>query len=140
MHITLVSIGKTKSAPCATLEDEYAKRIAGRFDFERKYLRNEKEMVEHLAGTKASVILLDEHGSVSTSHEFAQQLERYATQTNDLVFVIGDAAGFPPEVRALDTDMMALSEMTFPHEIARVLFIEQLYRAQTILEGHPYHK
>ena len=140
MRLTLLSIGKTKSQACAALEDEYAKRISGRFSFERNYVRNAKELVAALRQTKATVMLLDEHGSVSTSHEFAQQLERYSTQTNDLIFVIGDAEGFPDEVREFNADMMALSEMTFPHEIARVMLIEQIYRAQTILDGHPYHK
>lgn len=140
MNITLLSIGKTQSSQLQALEEEYAKRIRGRFTFTRQYVKNEKELLAALNTTSARVILLDENGSVMNSREFAQYMES-ATQTGkDMVFVIGDAAGFPQQIRALNADMIAISEMTFPHEVARVLLIEQLYRAQTILDGHPYHK
>lgn len=140
MQITLLSIGKTKSQPCSELEDEYIKRIRGRFSCERVYVKNEKECLEHLHNHKGCIVLLDEHGSVMNSREFASFIDRTSQIHQHIVFVIGSAEGFPPAIRDIDADVIALSEMTFPHEIARVLLLEQLYRAQTIIEGHPYHK
>jgi len=140
MNITLLSIGKTKNTHCAALEDEYAKRIGGRMQFSRRYVKNAKELLSILQKTAGTIVLLDENGSVMNSREFAAYVEKELHTIQDMTFVIGDAEGFPPEVRAINADMLALSEMTFPHELARVLFIEQLYRAQTILDGHPYHK
>ncbi len=140
MNITILSVGKTKSQHIAALEDEYVKRISGRFSCTRQYVKNEKELVGALASVRGVIVLMDEHGSLMTSREFASYLERQALGTQHLVFVIGDAAGFSEEVRAFDADVVALSEMTFPHEIARAMLCEQIYRAQTILDGHPYHK
>lgn len=140
MKFTLLSIGKTRSKACAELEDEYARRITGRFTVERTYVKNEKELLEALSKTKATIVVLDEHGSVMNSREFAQHLDALTRTTAHIIFVIGDAEGIPEALRAYDHDVMALSEMTFPHEVARVLLLEQLYRAKTILDGHPYHK
>lgn len=140
MQITILSIGKTKSAACAALEEEYAKRIVGRFSCTRLYVKNEKELLEQLNKHRGTVVLCDEHGSLMNSREFAEYLEGQSHATHHLLFVIGDAAGFSEQVRAVDSDILALSELTFPHEIARVLLLEQLYRAQTIVDGHPYHK
>lgn len=139
MKITLLSVGKTRSNECAALEDEYAKRIRGRFEFTRQYVKNDKELiaaVEHAKG----VILLDEHGKQLNSHDFAEYVSKKGQQFGELTFVMGDAEGIPGELKDSVQERMGLSELTFPHEIARVMFCEQLYRAQTIIEGHPYHK
>lgn len=144
MKISILSIGKTKSAACAALEDEYRKRLSGWFRCEELYVKNKKEFVQRVqtfhGASNTSLLLLDEHGSLMTSREFAEFLERSTQTVKHLVFVIGDAQGFPDEVRELRVESIALSEMTFPHEIARVILMEQLYRAKTIVEGHPYHK
>lgn len=140
MKITLLSVGKTRSRECAGLEDEYAKRIRGHFSFQRQYVKNNAELIRaanHVAGT---LVLLDEQGTSMTSYEFAQFIQARANQGQDMTFVIGDAPGLPRELRDNTSQVVALSAMTFPHEIARVLFIEQIYRVQTILAGHPYHK
>lgn len=140
MKLTVLSIGKTRSQELAKLEDEYAKRIRGRFLCERVYVKHPSELSDYLAKAQAEVILLDEHGPVMTSREFAQHLDTLSRNTKHVVFVVGTDIGFPDDVRALGADQLAVSEMTFPHEVVRVLLLEQLYRAQTILDGHPYHK
>lgn len=139
MKITLLSVGKTRSKECATLEDEYAKRIRGRFEFVRQYVKNDKELIAAAEQAKG-VILLDEHGKQLDSHDFSSYIESKGQQFGELTFVMGDAAGIPEELKGAVQERIGLSELTFPHEIARVMFCEQLYRAQTIIEGHPYHK
>lgn len=140
MQITILGIGKTNLKECAALEAEYGKRIRGRFSFTTKNVKNEKEFIAEVRDHKGVVVLMDENGSVMNSREFAGFLENRLKTGEHILFVIGDAAGLPQELRDIPADMMALSEMTFPHDIARVLLTEQIYRAQTILEGHPYHK
>jgi 23S rRNA (pseudouridine1915-N3)-methyltransferase len=140
MRITILSVGKTRSEECLTLENEYAKRIRGRFTCERVTVKNNEQLVEKLVHIEGAVLLCDERGSTFSSREFAQALDQLSRTEKEVTYVIGGAEGIPPEARAHARDIIALSEMTFPHEFARVMLLEQLYRAQTILEGHPYHK
>jgi len=102
----------------------------------------EKEADILLSALKPSdeVILLDEHGKEYRSTEFASFLEgRMARGGRDIVFVVGGAYGFSERVRSRADGQMSLSKMTFSHQMVRVLFVEQLYRAFTILKGEPYH-
>lgn len=142
MRITLHSIGKTKNPHYAALEDEYARRLQGYHQLERRYYKNEAEMERAFSGNAISgaIILMDEHGSLMNSREFSSQMESIGQEYGQLHCIIGDAEGLPAFVRDIATDIIALSEMTYPHECARVLLLEQLYRAATIRAGHPYHK
>jgi 23S rRNA (pseudouridine1915-N3)-methyltransferase len=140
MQIIILSIGKTKDSSYERLEQEYLKRLRGRFQCTLNYVKNTKELLQTLEKSAGELVLLSEQGSVMNSREFAQHIDTLARRTNAVTFVVGDAAGFPEEIRQYEADMLALSEMTFPHEMARVILLEQLYRAQTILDGHPYHK
>lgn len=139
MKVVLLSVGKTRSKECAALENEYAKRIRGRFDFERIYVKNDKELVER-ARKAQSVVLFDEHGKQFDTHAFASYIDAMLQRSSVLTCIMGDAAGIPDELKESIIERVSLSGLTFPHEIARVLFCEQLYRAQTVLTGHPYHK
>lgn len=86
------------------------------------------------------VILLDERGKLFTSQEWAGHLEKKILyNTKDIVFVIGGAYGFSKAVYERADEMFSLSKMTFSHQIVRVIFLEQLYRAFTIMKGEPYH-
>jgi len=86
------------------------------------------------------VVLLDEHGSQWTSVEFAAQLEsRISRLGKDIVFVVGGAYGFSPAVYDRADSKISLSKMTFSHQMVRAVFVEQLYRAFTIMRGEPYH-
>ena len=96
-------------------------------------------ILKHLSPAD-TLILLDEHGVEYRSTEFAGMLEKYMLQgTRNLVFAVGGAYGFSPEVHARARAKMALSKMTFTHQMVRTVFAEQLYRAFTILKGEPYH-
>ena len=102
----------------------------------------EREGALILSQLKASdeVILLDEHGKEYRSVEFAAAIERrLVSSSRDMVFVIGGAYGFSPEVYSRADSKMSLSKMTFSHQMVRTIFAEQLYRAFTILKGEPYH-
>ena len=86
------------------------------------------------------VILLDERGDLYTSENWARHLERKMTYSGkDIVFVVGGAYGFSQQVYSRADGMMSLSKMTFSHQIIRLIFLEQLYRAFTIIKGEPYH-
>jgi 23S rRNA (pseudouridine1915-N3)-methyltransferase len=86
------------------------------------------------------LVLLDERGQHLKSMEFADRLQKWMNSgPKRLVFAVGDAFGFDPEFRAMAQFELALSHMTFPHDLVRVLFAEQLYRAFSILRNEPYH-
>jgi len=86
------------------------------------------------------VIALDEHGVSFTTSKFADALAKWQATGDDLAFVIGSADGLADSVKTGAAAIMALSTMTLPHGIARVLLVEQLYRAHTMMTGHPYHR
>ena len=86
-----------------------------------------------------TVVLLDEHGSEFRSIEYAKWLKQKQNTARRLVFVIGGPYGFSPDVYARANDKISLSRMTFSHQMVRLIFTEQLYRACTIIKGEPYH-
>ena len=99
----------------------------------------EGELILKAAGGD-SMLLLDEHGKEYRSMEFARELEkRMAAGGRDIAFVVGGAYGFSPSVYARADGKISLSKMTFPHQMVRTVFAEQLYRAFTIIKGEPYH-
>ena len=86
------------------------------------------------------VVLLDEHGKELRSVEFSHYMEqRMQTVSKRLVFIIGGPYGFSPDVYAKANEKLSLSKMTFSHQMVRLIFVEQLYRAMTIMRGEPYH-
>jgi 23S rRNA (pseudouridine1915-N3)-methyltransferase len=86
------------------------------------------------------VILLDETGKTFTSREWSQRLQHLAGESPDLALLIGGPDGHAPAVRARAAESWSLSRLTLPHGLARVMLAEQLYRAQSLLLGHPYHR
>jgi len=101
----------------------------------------EQEGIEILRKITPSmdVILLDEHGVERRSIEFADWLQKKMSAGRDLFFIIGGAYGFSPAVYERANGKLSLSQMTFSHQMIRLLFVEQAYRAMTILRGEPYH-
>ena len=155
MKITLAVIGKTEVGFVRQGIEEYVKRLQHYVTFNIQYIgdvRNTRNMSEAqqktaegkalLATLEASdyVVLLDEHGSERTSMDFSQWLERrMASGSKRLVFVVGGPYGFSQDVYQRANEKMSLSKMTFPHELVRLIFVEQLDRAFTILRNEPYH-
>lgn len=155
MKITLTVIGKTEVGFVRQGIEQYMKRLQHYVQFNIQYVgdvkgtHNMSEAQQQIAEGKAllatleasdQVVLLDEHGSERTSVDFSQWLQRrMAGGGKRLVFVVGGPYGFSPEVHRRANEEISLSKMTFPHELVRLIFVEQLYRAFTILRHEPYH-
>ena len=155
MKIRLVTIGKTDAGWVRTGMDVYRDRLRhyigfsvtelpdiknpGAMNREQLKIREGKLILKNLAPSD-HVILLDEKGREFSSTEWASDLEdKLSHLSGDLVFVIGGAYGFSEAVYSRCRSKMSLSRMTFSHQMVRVIFLEQLYRAFTIMRGEPYH-
>jgi 23S rRNA (pseudouridine1915-N3)-methyltransferase len=138
MKISLVVVGKTQGSGIAEAIADYSSRINRYAPFEILDATDEK-----LAKTLDKfdrVFLLDEHGRAYRSVEFADFLQKQLNAgLKSVAFVVGGPFGFSDEVRALSDGEIALSPMTFPHDLVRAIFTEQLYRAFTILKNEKYH-
>ncbi len=155
MKTIFIVIGKTTDARIEQLTQEYISRIGHYFPFQMDVipeLRNAKNMSIDQQKEQEStlikkslqpgdyVVLLDEHGRERRSIDFASWLQkRMAASPRRLVFLVGGPYGFAPEIHRLAQEEISLSLMTFSHQMIRLLFVEQIYRAQTILRGEPYH-
>jgi 23S rRNA (pseudouridine1915-N3)-methyltransferase len=145
MRIKIAWIGKTKEPALASLSDEYVKRISRYTQVEGVGLRDESDLLAKFGkgakgGPKYHLLLMDSRGKEFTSEQFAKFLGDYFDRNPlPLVFGIGGADGFSEVAKASAYSMISLGRMTLPHELARVVLLEQVYRAFTILKGHPYH-
>jgi 23S rRNA (pseudouridine1915-N3)-methyltransferase len=144
MKIKVAWIGKTKEPAIQSLTDEYLKRIARYADVEGVRLRDEESLVEKYVrpagGGKAVLVLLDSRGKQYSSEEFAGFLSDHQDRNPlPLVFAIGPADGFHESTVKSAWQVVSLGKMTLPHELARTVLLEQIYRAFTIMKGHPYH-
>lgn len=106
---------------------------------EQQQKEREAELILKMLQPSDTVILLDEHGREYRSVEFAAWLERQQQTARRLVFVIGGPYGFAPSVYERANGKVSLSPMTFSHQMVRLIFCEQIYRACTIIKGEPYH-
>ena len=146
VKIKIAWIGKTKEAAIQSLTDEYLKRISRYVPTEGLALRDEAALLElagksgKRSGAKATLILLDSCGKQLSSDEFARFLGDYQDRNPLLlVFAVGPADGFSDATRSVAQHTFSLGKITIAHELARVVLLEQIYRAFTILKGHPYH-
>ena len=154
MKTILLQVGKTINKHFVAAIDDYVERIGHYMPFEVSTipeLKNTKSLSEEqqkaLEGElilkqlqpSDTVVLLDEHGRQQRSVEFARWLEQKQLSARRLVFVIGGPYGFSPAVYARANEQLSLSKMTFSHQMIRLTFTEQVYRACTIIKGEPYH-
>jgi len=145
VKIKIAWIGKTKEPAIASLTEEYLKRIARYALVEGISLRDEADLLakfgkDSKSGTKSTLVLMDSRGKEFTSEQFARFLgDRQECNPLPLVFAIGGADGFAAETRSGAANVISLGKMTLAHELARVVLLEQIYRAFTILKRHPYH-
>lgn len=154
MRTTLIWTGRTVNAQLTALINDYVGRIPHYMPFdvvEIPELRNarnlseaqqkerEGELILKQLQDSDTVVLLDEHGISLRSIDFATWLQKKQAVARRLVFVIGGPYGFSPAVYERANAKLSLSPMTFSHQMIRLLFVEQLYRACTILRGEPYH-
>ena len=133
---SLILIGKTTDKAYAPIMNDYASRIGHYMPFEVNVVSD----VSHVQVAPSDfIVLLDERGKEMSSNALASWLEKRRALGRHLVFIIGGAYGFSDELYARADEMLSLSLMTFPHQLARLIFIEQLYRACTIIRGEGYH-
>ncbi|HWL63422.1 MAG TPA: 23S rRNA (pseudouridine(1915)-N(3))-methyltransferase RlmH [Steroidobacteraceae bacterium] len=154
MRIRLIAVGQRMPAWISDGYSDYTRRLKPRLPV---------ELVEIPAGRRGSgdvaramaeegkailgalrppdhVVALDEHGRQRSSVELSRWLAQRMQAGNDLAFLVGGADGFAPEVLARAQERWSLSALTLPHALVRVVFAEQIYRAVTLLDGHPYHR
>lgn len=155
MKIALIAVGTTTDAHFAAAIAGYAERVARYAPFSLEYVpeprvtrglsedgwrEREADLILKALRPGDVVILLDERGERLRSVEFARWMERRMSGAGKrLVFLVGGPYGFSPRVRTVAQGGLSLSPMTFSHELVRLVFVEQLYRAMTILRGEPYH-
>jgi 23S rRNA (pseudouridine1915-N3)-methyltransferase len=154
MKLRVVALGHRMPAWVTAGFDEYARRMPREFALELVNLKPESrdsgkpsaqllsaESVRIAAACKgALVVALDERGRSWTTRELADRLARWRDDARDVAFVIGSADGLAETVKRNAAAVVALSAMTLPHGLVRVLLAEQLYRATSLLAGHPYHR
>ncbi|HCS87247.1 MAG TPA: 23S rRNA (pseudouridine(1915)-N(3))-methyltransferase RlmH [Bacteroidales bacterium] len=154
MKITLLVVGKTANPALQTLTDDYCRRLMHYVPFslqvipDLKNSRNlsqeeqkqrEGSLILNILSPSDRLILLDERGKEYRSMDFAQQLNTWLAAGQNIVFVVGGPYGFSSAVYERANGKLSLSQMTFSHQMIRLFFTEQLYRAMTILRGEPYH-
>ncbi len=142
MKIRLLMLGKTRRAELRAVIDDYVKRIGRRSPIEITEVRDGDAAIKKLdADRAATAVLLDALGKNLDSNGFAKWLGELRDRgTRELIFVCGDADGFPAALRERVSQKVSLSPMTYSHELARAMLAEQLYRAFAILSGSPYPK
>lgn len=155
MQIELIAIGKTNAAYLQTGIDEYVGRLKHYVGFSFKIIpdiknakslsqdqlkQKEGELILKSLDKNDILILLDENGKTFNSVKFSNYIQtQMLSGRKKVIFVIGGAYGFSQDVYQRANDKIALSNMTFSHQMVRLIFVEQLYRAMTILKGEPYH-
>lgn len=142
--LTIAWMGKTKAVAIQSLTDEYLGRLRHYATVEGIALKDEAALLKlcrtHGRNRQCRLVLIDRQGKQLSSEEWAQFLREHQESSHwPLLFAIGPADGFSQEVRKRADASLSLGKMTLPHELARVVVLEQLYRALTILKGHPYH-
>ena len=154
MKVTLLVVGKTTDSHIEALINDYQKRLTHYLPFTLQVipeLKNTKaltpEQQKHAEGelilkalsANVDLILLDEHGKEFRSVEFADYLQKRMSSGRDVVFVVGGPYDFSEAVYQRANGKISLSKLTFSHQMVRLFFVEQIYRAMTILRGEPYH-
>lgn len=155
MKTVLIVVGKTTDKHFIASIDEYIKRVNHYMPFaievvpelkgtknlsEEQQKTQEAELIKKALQPGDYIVLLDEHGKERRSIEFAQWMQkRMASGPRRLVFLVGGPYGFAPEIHQMGNEEISLSQMTLSHQMIRLLFVEQIYRAMTILNGEPYH-
>jgi len=154
MRLRIVALGQRMPAWVTAAVADYAQRLPRETPLDLVELkptardrgRTVPQMLAEEARTiaaacaGATVVALDERGAAWTTRELADRLARWRADGRDVAFVIGSADGLDASVKADASAVVALSAMTLPHGLARVILAEQLYRAASLLAGHPYHR
>ncbi|MEO8249167.1 MAG: 23S rRNA (pseudouridine(1915)-N(3))-methyltransferase RlmH [Burkholderiales bacterium] len=158
MKVAIVAVGVRMPVWAQTGFDEYAKRMPPELRVECRTVKTEprasktleallaaerqriEAAIRSATGSHAQTIALDEHGTPVTTAALAERLARWQFEAVDVAFVLGGPDGLDPALKQAADERIRLSDLTLPHAFARVLLMEQLYRAWSINAGHPYHR
>ena len=140
----IIAVGKMRKGPMLDLWDEYVKRMQWPLTLHEIDDKDPQKWEQKLAAklnNRAFVVMLDERGKILDSREFAGKIETLSAEgLTDVQFIIGGADGFSSQMRQQADFILSFGRQTWPHMLARIMLIEQIYRAQQILAGHPYHR
>lgn len=154
MKLLIVAVGQRMPAWAQTAYDDYAKRFPPDFKVELKAVKTEprgsksratllaaeRERIQAAIPKGARIIALDERGTTLSTYALAERLQSWPEQNDVVALVIGGPDGLDPDFKAAAHERMRLSDLTLPHAMVRVLLIEQLYRAWSVITNHPYHR
>lgn len=150
IKIDIISVSRVKKGPYFDLIEDYKKRINWKLtiyeleskqaDAKKRQYEERDKILKHL-DNQAIIIALDERGDGLKSLDFAKTLENFKNNgENYIQFILGGADGLTQEVRDKSDILLSFGQQTWPHLLARVMLLEQIYRAQQIISGHPYHR
>lgn len=145
MRVDIIAVGRLKHGPQKDLFETYLKRMSWQTNCREtdsgKSPDDEEKKILPLLSKQGKVIALDERGKDLSSTAFAQKIGAWQTEgMSNFTFIIGGADGLSENIRKQADLMLAFGRQTWPHQMVRIMLIEQLYRAQQILSGHPYHR
>ena len=155
MQIDLIAVGKKMPTWIESGSKEYAKRLPKNINFKLieitpatrsknnnadNYKQKEQEKIEAALSPKSIIIALDERGKSINSQQLANQLQTWNDDNQHISLIIGGADGLSESLKKKATQLWSLSAMTLPHGLVRVMMAEQIYRAWTITQNHPYHR
>jgi len=154
VKIRVIAFGQRMPPWVSAAWDDYARRLPREWGVElvdlKPEARDRGKPIDQMLAAEAQrvraacrdsrMIALDERGTAWTTRKLADTLSKWATEAQDVAFVIGSADGLDPAVKRDASAVVALSSLTLPHALVRILLVEQLYRAGTLLAGHPYHR
>jgi 23S rRNA (pseudouridine1915-N3)-methyltransferase len=138
--IEIIAAGQLKKGPLYELCKEYVKRLRWPVKIIEVEGRDENREIEKLLKENAYVIAMDERGKTLASADFTKKLEKLRQDGTPVQFVIGGADGLSKSIRSRADLILCFGMQTWPHMLARVMLLEQIYRAQQISNGHPYHR
>lgn len=151
MQLRIIAIGKPLDRALQSVQEEYEQRLLPHIKVEWQLLPPapdkqvvlcrdaESNKIMQQLKTSDTVILLDERGQLPDNEQFAERFTEWVGRHGRLVFVIGGAYGVNAALRARADFVWSLSPLVFPHRLVRIILVEQLYRTQAVLSGHPYH-
>lgn len=150
MKIDIICIARAKKSPHVELINDYQKRIQWPLNIieceskeqnPQKKQQDEADKIKKHLKNDAVIIAMDERGKTFSSRKFSKKMQKFQNDgLTQIQFVIGGADGLTEEIRQNATLLLAFGEQTWPHLLARVMLLEQIYRSQQILAGHPYHR
>ena len=150
MKIDIIAVGQLKKGPLLDVLEEYQKRIGWSVNFiiheskqrdERVKQREEHEKILGSLENSAYIVAMDERGRSLPSSQFAEKIREFQNQGQSYIqFIIGGADGLSDEIRSRANLLLSFGAQTWPHMLARVMLLEQIYRCQQIIVGHPYHR